>query len=363
MLANYTVAGSPARAPGTAGLAGPGGPRGAGREEGAGLRPDAGLAAARDREVVLGRVRAAVAALAVVMAAGRPGFSPVVAAGFLLVPVAGNPCVRAALRRARTQAAVRRLGRRVLAADTAVTLAAYLMFLRDPHALPAAFVPLLAFEIALRFGGWRGIAGSVAVFSAAVGVRVLFQLRFIPGGALRWPLLLVWVLLGAVIVLLSRELRAQARLRLAAQHDRERIAESFQAVVGEVLTRSGVPPQAATWDDVLAAVRRLCDEQPAECATLASGIADLLVPAVRDFGLTRREQEIARLLGMGYGYDRIARTLFISASTVRNHVFNIRSKLSLSSREEIAAFARDRGLAPPPPDSVTAAAAAGDRGS
>ncbi len=322
---------------------------------GANPRREPQLDSARRLEVILGRIRCVVATLAVVMAAGRPGFSPVVALGFLLVPVVANTCVRLALRRAGTLAAVRRLGHCVLAADTAVALATYLLFLDDPHALPAAFVPLLVFEIALRFDGWQGVAGGVVVFAAAVGVRIFFQLRIIPGGALRWPLLLVWVLLAAFILVLSRELRRQARLRLAAQHDRDRIAESFQAVVGEVLTRSGIPPQAATWDDVLAAVRRLCDEQPAECATLAGSIADLLVPATRDFGLTRREREIVRLLAMGYSYDRIARALFISASTVRNHVFNVRSKLSLSSREEVIAFVRDQGLASPARQGASAA--------
>lgn len=305
------------------------------------------LEGARHLELVFCRFRYAVAVVAFLVAAERRPFSPATALALLLVPVAVHIGVRAGLRRVDTLASARRLGRRVLAADAVAALVIYLAFLGDPAAIPAAFVPLLVFELAVRFDGRPGIAAGLAVFAAAVGVRVYYQLRVIPDGSLRWPLLLIWLLLAALITVLARELRAQARMRLAALRDRDRIADSFQLVIGEVLVRSGVPPQAATWDDVLAAVRALCEREPAECATLAAGIADLLVPADQAFGLTRREREIARLLGQGYSYERIARALFISGSTVRNHVFNIRSKLGLSSREELIAFARKQCLAPP----------------
>ena len=297
------------------------------------------------RELIFCRFRYAVAALAFVVAAGSRAFPLAAALALLLIPAIMHIGVSAGVRRAGTPQAARRLGHWVLAADTCIALAMYLIFLRDPAAVPAAFVPLLVFQLAVRFEGAGGVAAGLAVFAAAVGVRVYYQLEVIPGGSLRWPLLLVWVLLAAIVTVLARELRAEARLRLAALRDRERIAESFQLVIGEMLTRSGVPPHAATWEDVLGAVRALCDREPAECASLAAGIADLLVPAGRAFGLTRREQEIVRLLGLGYPYERIARSLFVSGSTVRNHVYNIRGKLGLSSREELVAFAREQGLA------------------
>ncbi len=298
-------------------------------------------------ELIFCRFRYAVAVVAFLVAAAHRPFSPATVLVLLLVPVAVHIGVRVGLRRVDTLASARRLGRGVLAADMVAAVTIYVVFLRDPAAIPAAFVPLLVFELAVRFDGRRGIAAGLTLFAAAVGVRVYYQLRVIPGGSLRWPLLLIWVLLAALITVLARELRAQTQMRLAALRDRDRIADSFQLVVGEVLARSGVPPQAATWEDVLAAVRTLCEQEPAECATLAAGIADLLVPASQAFGLTRREREIVRLLGQGYPYERIARTLFISGSTVRNHVFNIRSKLGLSSREEVIAFAREQCLAPP----------------
>ena len=305
------------------------------------------LGNARHLELVLCRFRYAVAALALVMAAGRRPFPAATALALLVVPVAVHAGVWLALRRVGTPAAARRLGHWVLAADAAVALTIYLLFLPDPSAIPAAFVPLLVFELAVRFEGRAGLAAGLALFAAAVGMRVFYQLRVIPGGALRWPLLLVWVLLAVLIVVLARELQAQARLRLAAQRDRERVADSFQLVVGQILTRSGIAPHEATWEDVLTAVRSLCDRESAECATLAAGIADLLVPASQAFGLTRREREVVRLLALGYPYERIARALFVSGSTVRNHVHNIKAKLGLTSREEVIAFACQQGLASP----------------
>lgn len=295
------------------------------------------------------------AVLAFLVAAGRRPPSPTAALALLLIPAAVHIGVRAGLRRVDTLASARRLGHRVLAVDVAIAVTTYLVFLRDPAAIPAAFVPLLVFELAVRFEGRGGIAAGTTVFAVAVGVRIYYQIQVIPGGSLRWPLLLVWLLLAVLITALARELRTQTRMRLAALRDRERIADSFQLVVGEVLTRCGVPPHAATWEDVLTAVRTLCEREPAECATLAASIADLLVPASQAFGLTRREQEIVRLLGLGYSYERIARTLFVSSSTVRNHVHNIRSKLGLSTREDVIAFARKNGA-------VTSRLAAGQPG-
>ena len=313
----------------------------------AGRQPAAARSDARYAELILCRFRYAVAVLALAMAAGRQPFSLVMALVLLVVPVAVHAGVRLALRRAGTPGAARRFGYWVLAADTALALTVYLLFLPDPSAIPAAFVPLLVFELAVRFEGWIGLTAGLALFAVAVGIRIFYQLRVIPGGSLRWPLLLVWLLLAVLIAVLARELQAQARQRLAAQRGRERVADGFQLVVAEMLARSGLAPQEGTWDDVLTAVRRLCDQEPAECAALAAGIAELLLPASQLSGLTRREREIVRLLALGYPYERIARSLFVSGSTVRNHVHNIKSKLGLSSREEVIAFACRQGAAGP----------------
>jgi DNA-binding NarL/FixJ family response regulator len=60
--------------------------------------------------------------------------------------------------------------------------------------------------------------------------------------------------------------------------------------------------------------------------------------------LSRREQEVARLVARGYGNRDIAGALVIALSTAERHVANILRKLTLRSRVEIAVWAADMGL-------------------
>ena len=55
--------------------------------------------------------------------------------------------------------------------------------------------------------------------------------------------------------------------------------------------------------------------------------------------LTERELEVLRLVARGMANKAIARTLFISENTVKNHVRNILEKLQLHSRMEAAMYA------------------------
>lgn len=63
--------------------------------------------------------------------------------------------------------------------------------------------------------------------------------------------------------------------------------------------------------------------------------------------LTRRELEILDLLARGTGNQDIARALWLSAKTVRNHVANIVAKLKVNDRFEAIVLARDAGLGRP----------------
>jgi DNA-binding CsgD family transcriptional regulator len=54
--------------------------------------------------------------------------------------------------------------------------------------------------------------------------------------------------------------------------------------------------------------------------------------------LTRRQMEIARLVGEGLTNREIAQRLFISERTAEGHVEQIRNKLGFSSRVQIAAW-------------------------
>ena len=60
--------------------------------------------------------------------------------------------------------------------------------------------------------------------------------------------------------------------------------------------------------------------------------------------LTEREREVLDLVARGLTNAEIARRLFVSDKTVRNHVSNVFAKLHVAGRAEAVARARDAGL-------------------
>jgi len=60
--------------------------------------------------------------------------------------------------------------------------------------------------------------------------------------------------------------------------------------------------------------------------------------------LTPREQEILQLIAAGLTNQEIGNRLFISPQTVKKHTGNIYGKLSVHTRTEAAARARDLDL-------------------
>ncbi len=60
--------------------------------------------------------------------------------------------------------------------------------------------------------------------------------------------------------------------------------------------------------------------------------------------LTEREEEILSLVAQGKSNQEIARQLFVSLKTVRNHVSNILLKLQVADRAQAVIRARESGL-------------------
>lgn len=87
---------------------------------------------------------------------------------------------------------------------------------------------------------------------------------------------------------------------------------------------------------------------PAVAAKIVAGLGNNTKPKTLESKkvdeLTGRETEIARLIAEGNTNKEIAKLLFISEGTVKNHVTNILGKLYLRDRTQIALYAKNHDL-------------------
>jgi DNA-binding NarL/FixJ family response regulator len=84
-------------------------------------------------------------------------------------------------------------------------------------------------------------------------------------------------------------------------------------------------------------------------SVFASRVAGVLVASVRQasprsehsdaVGLTERERDVLALLAEGYDNSAIAARLYVSTSTVKNHVSRVLEKLGLDNRVQAAVYA------------------------
>jgi DNA-binding NarL/FixJ family response regulator len=103
-------------------------------------------------------------------------------------------------------------------------------------------------------------------------------------------------------------------------------------------------------DEVVYAIRAVASGE----AVFGSGVAERIIgffsgprPATprRAFPeLTEREEEVLSLVARGKSNQEIARQLFVSLKTVRNHVSNILVKLQVADRAQAVIRARDAGI-------------------
>lgn len=193
--------------------------------------------------------------------------------------------------------------------DIVLALTVYGLFLTDPVATPVAGVPLLAFRLALRHGTAGVIAGGLA-FAALVGGRIAFTRLTLGESLVRPPMLLAWALVATVVLMLAAEARARAAT----------------LAPGEATAAVTPPPTAVS-------------PAPDRLESLVTCLA-LKLEAPTPAPLSQREVEVLLMLGQGHTYSVVASRLFISQSTVRNHVHNIRTKLDVHDRNDLLEVAR-----------------------
>ncbi|CCH29992.1 response regulator transcription factor [Actinosynnema sp. NPDC047251] len=95
---------------------------------------------------------------------------------------------------------------------------------------------------------------------------------------------------------------------------------------------------------VLLAHDGIAQFDPAAAARLAAALSRSTPTPTIDHALTEREVEVLRLVAGGSTNREIARRLYVSEGTVKNHISRILTRLALRDRTQAALYARDHGL-------------------
>jgi DNA-binding NarL/FixJ family response regulator len=146
---------------------------------------------------------------------------------------------------------------------------------------------------------------------------------------------------GIEACLAIKEVAPTARIIMLTVSDEE--ADLYDAVKNGA---SGYLLKDSSIDEVAQAVRVVADGQSLISPSMAIKLLDEFkqmsrsdrqqVPTPR---LTDRELEVLKLVAQGLNNREIAKRLFISENTVKNHVRNILEKLQLHSRMEAVMYA------------------------
>jgi DNA-binding CsgD family transcriptional regulator len=118
-------------------------------------------------------------------------------------------------------------------------------------------------------------------------------------------------------------------LRRALSPERERDEESIPSL--RARTRSG------RWLTLYGSLTEATPERRAETVIIIEPTKpeELLPFSMAAYGLSPREEELAKLVVRGLSTSRISRTLFISEHTVQNHLRSVFEKVGVGSRGEL----------------------------
>ena len=122
-----------------------------------------------------------------------------------------------------------------------------------------------------------------------------------------------------------RAMKEGAQGYILKQDSPERLLKSIQACVdGEILLSNQI------YSKLVERIRKVSPPESAKSIIFST--------------LTVREIEITRLIVQGKSNPEIAQSLFISESTVKNHISNILHKLEMKDRVELAILAVREGI-------------------
>jgi len=164
------------------------------------------------------------------------------------------------------------------------------------------------------------------------------------------------------VILLDLGLRSQNSLHIVEIVKKEFpqakvIVMDLAPAQGDVLQfvkagASGFVMKDATPDDFLATIRSVADGEKVLPPTLNGSLFSQIIEHAVDGGranlnkairMTKREQEVIRLISDGLSNKEIAKDLHIATYTIKSHVHNIMEKLALHTRLEVANYAYTDG--------------------
>jgi NarL family two-component system response regulator LiaR len=147
--------------------------------------------------------------------------------------------------------------------------------------------------------------------------------------------------LGAAQQLLAKDPGARILLLTSFANDQKIFACLDSGVLGCLLKDSA--PQ-----ELFRAIRDVYAGEIALHPTVARSLLrrrQALQPEAAGEGLTERETDVLRLIGLGLGNQEIADKLVVSLPTVRTHVNHILAKLILETRAQAMLYALRNGIA------------------
>lgn len=263
----------------------------------------------------------------------------------------------------------RALGSKVFIHKSTSSLATAYLLNHDLPRAAATLAPLLPPDQIPRSLEERRLITSWGMLALAQGrpdqaLRIAEQLSETTPGVMRGPIPALLKLKGEALLALGRadaaaEALEEAR-RTAEAHELRPLLWQILRALGQTQQRLGQRKQArhsfTAAREIISALAATVHATDLRDQFMRAALASLpheLPPTPqrteteRFGGLTERERAVAALTAQGKSNQEISAALVVSKRTVETHMGNIMSKLGVSSRAQVIAWAIQQGLDPP----------------